>query len=77
MLKKLIDTGSNTDKHEEQLTELSSKLSNYEYLLKKLITKDTQIQPLSLKNTKLTDISFKTYNNEEQLTDISSKLSTY
>ena len=48
MLTKITDTSSKKDKHEEQLRDISSKLSTYEYRLYKLSTKDTHIQPLSL-----------------------------
>ena len=46
MLINLTDTSSNTDKQEEQLTEISSKLSIDEERLEKLSIKETQIQPL-------------------------------
>ena len=43
MLINLTDTSSNTDKQEEQLTEISSKLSIDEERLEKLSIKETQI----------------------------------
>ena len=39
MLTKLADAHSKIDNQEEELTEISSKLSTYEYHLKKLIIK--------------------------------------
>ena len=51
MLTKLTDTHSKTDNQEEKLTEIASKLSTYEDRLKKLNTKETQIQTLSLQIT--------------------------
>ena len=65
MIKKLTNTSFKTDKNEEQLTEISSKLSNYKDSLKKLSFKDTQIQPFSLHTKKLTDTSSKTDKREE------------
>ena len=59
MLQKLTDTSSKTDKHEEQLTYISSKPSNYEDHLEKLIIKDTHIQPFSLHITNIIDTSSK------------------
>ena len=53
MLAKLIDKSSNADNHEEQLIEISSKLSNYEDLIYKLSIKDTHIHPLSLQITEI------------------------
>ena len=48
MLTKLTNTISKTDKQEEQLTYISSKISTYEDRLEKLNIKETHIQPLSL-----------------------------
>ena len=51
MLEKLTDTSSKTDKKEEKLTEISSKLSIYGDRLEKLNIKETQILPMSLQIT--------------------------
>ena len=51
MLEKPIDTSSNIDKQEEQITEISSKLSTYEDGIDKLSTTKTKIWPLSLQIT--------------------------
>ena len=77
MLKKLTSRSYKTNKHEEQLTEISSKLSNYEDRLKKLRIKDTQIHISPLHIIKLIDTSSNTDKHEEQLTEITSKLSAY
>ena len=53
MLAKLTDTSFNTYKQEEQLTDISSKLSTYEDRLEKLSTTKTNIQPLSLQITQI------------------------
>ena len=67
MLGKLIDTSSKTDKQEEKLTKLSSKLSTYEEHIDKVIINKMQ-QPFPLQ-----------FNNEqdERITYLSSKISTY
>ena len=44
----IIYASNNTDNHDKQITEISSKLSDYEDRLDKLIIKNTYIQPLSL-----------------------------
>ena len=44
----IIDASNNTDKHDKHITEISSKLSDYEDRLDKLIIKNTYIQLLSL-----------------------------
>ena len=43
MLTKLTNSGSNINKHEEQLTDISSKISSYEDRIEKLIIKETHI----------------------------------
>ena len=53
MLTKLTNTSPNTDKQEEQLTYISSKISTYKDRLKKLSIKETHIQPLSLHTTEI------------------------
>ena len=68
MLTKLTDTSSNTYKCEEQLTKISSKLSNYEDYLEKLSIKDKRIQPLSLQ---ITEISSKFLSYETRLDKLS------
>ena len=55
----LTAANSNTANHEEQFTEISSKLSDYEDRINKLSIKDTGIHPLSLHITKLTDTIYK------------------
>ena len=68
MLQNLTAANSKTDNHEEQFTEISSKLSYYEDRLDKMSSKYTQIHPLSLHITKLPYTSSKTDKHEEQLT---------
>ena len=46
MLTKLTDTNSKTENQEEQLRDMSSKISKYEDHLDKLSIKKTRIQPL-------------------------------
>ena len=77
MLQKLTAANYKKSKHEEQFTDISSKLSYYEYRHEKLIIKDTQIHPLSLQITKLRDTSSKKENHEEQFIEIMSKFSYY
>ena len=74
MLQNLTAKNSKTDKHDDQITEISPKLSYYEYHLDKLRIKDTQIYPLSLQ---ITNTSFKTDKHEVQITEFISKLSDY
>ena len=74
LLQKLTATTSKTDKHEKIITEISSKLSDYEYRLEKLIIKDTQIQTLSLQ---IINTSSKTENHEVQHTSFTSIFSYY
>ena len=62
MLTKLTVTISKTDKHEEQLTYISSKLSNHEDRLRKPSIKETQIQPLSPQITEISS-KFSAYKN--------------
>ena len=52
-IKKLTNTSYNTDKQEEQLTDISSKLSTYEDLLEKMNITETKIYPLSLHITEI------------------------
>ena len=63
-----IDTIVKKNKQDEKITELSSKLSNYEDRLEKITNKETQIKPLALQ--------VKQYQ-YEKITDLSSKISTY
>ena len=46
ILTKLTDTSSNTENQEEQLTDISSKLSTYEDRLEKLKIQETQVYQL-------------------------------
>ena len=64
MLQTFTATSSNKNKHEELITQISYKLSNYEYLLEKMSTKYTQIHLLSLHITKLIDLSSNIDNHE-------------
>ena len=68
VLQKLTDGSSKTDKHDKQITDISFKLSHYEYRPDKMSIKNTHIRPFSLQITKLIDTSSKTENHEEQLT---------
>ena len=67
MLAKFTDTIFKINKQEEKLTELSSKLSTYEYHIYK-VSVNKIIQPLPLQ-----------VNNEQykKITELSSKISTY
>ena len=74
ILQKLTDGSSKIDKHDKQITEISSKLLYYEDRIDKLRIKDTQIQPLSLQ---ITNTSSKTDKHEVQITEFTSKFSYY
>ena len=76
-LKQLTDASPKTDKNDEKITEISSKLSDYEDRLNKLSINDIQIHPLFLHITKLKDTSFKTDKHEKQLTSITPKFRAY
>ena len=65
MLQNLTAANSKTANHEEQFTEISYKLSDYEDRLDKMSIKDTQIHPLSIHITKITDKSSKTDKHED------------
>ena len=65
MIAKLTDKSSKIDKQEEQLAELSSKLSTYEDHMDKVIINKIQ-QPLPLQVNK---------NQDDKITELSSKLS--
>ena len=67
MISKLNDTSVNSNKQEEKPTELSPKLSTYEYYTDKVNTK-RMLQPLSLQVNN---------DQDEKITELSSKLSTY
>ena len=65
MLQKLTAANYKKSKHEEQFTDISSKLSYYEDRLNKMSIKDTYIQTLSLQ---IINTSPKTYRHEEKIT---------
>ena len=48
MIQTLTDTNDKKNNQEENITDLSSKLSTYEDLLDKMIINETQLQPLTL-----------------------------
>ena len=67
ILEKMDDKSLNIENQEEKLTDISSKLSTYEYHMDKVnINEMLQILPLQFNNPQV-----------EKITDISSKLSTY